>query len=147
MEFMNQGKGNVRGIELWGQWQPASVWRLNGGLVTQRVRTSLLPGSRDSTGGTGLATNDPSNHWLLRSSHDLRDDLQLDLTVRHSSSLPKPVVPAYSELDLQLQWKPGHDTELALLGQNLLHPRHAEFGGAGRSEFQRSLLLRMTKRF
>jgi iron complex outermembrane receptor protein len=147
LQFMNLGKGNVRGIELWGQWQPLPVWRLNGGAVLQRVQTGLMPGSVDGTGNTGLATNDPGRHWTLRSSLDLRDDLQLDLHLRHSSSLPKPAVPGYSELDLQLLWKPRHDTEVALLGQNLLHPRHAEFGGANRSEFERSLLLRMTHRF
>ena len=94
-----------------------------------------------------LTTNDPGRHWLLRSSLDVRDDLQLDLNLRHSSSLPAPAVPGYSELDMQLMWKPRSDTELALLGQNLLHPRHVEFGGVGRSEFERSLLLRLTKRF
>ncbi len=146
-EFMNLGKGNVRGVELWGQWQPLPVWRLNGGLVVQRVQTSLLPGSKDSSGSTGLATDDPGRHWLLRSSLDIGDDVQLDLHLRHSSRLPTPVVPGYSELELQLLWKPRHDTEVALLGQNLLHPRHVEFGGTGRSEFERSLLLRMTKRF
>ena len=146
-EFMNLGKGNMRGVELWGQWQPLPVWRLNAGLVVQRLETSLLPGSKDSSGIIGLATNDPDRHWLLRSSLDIRDDLQLNLHLRHSSSLPTPAVPGYSELELQLLWKPRHDTEVALLGQNLLHSRHVEFGGAGRSEFERSLLLRMTKRF
>jgi iron complex outermembrane receptor protein len=145
--FENLGKGTVRGVEMWGQWQPMPVWRLNGGLVLQSVRSGLLPGSHDASGTTGLATNDPGRHWLLRSSHDLSDTLQLDLHLRHSSSLPSPAVPAYSELDLQLLWKPRPDTELAVLGQNLLHPRHVEFGGVGRSEFERSLLLKMTKRF
>ena len=145
--LMNEGKGTVRGVEMWGEWQPASIWRLHGGLVVQRVQTALLPGSMDASGTTGLATNDPGRHWLLRSSLDVRDDLQLDLNLRHSSSLPAPAVPGYSELDMQLMWKPRSDTELALLGQNLLHPRHVEFGGVGRSEFERSLLLRLTKRF
>jgi iron complex outermembrane receptor protein len=147
-EFLNMGLGSVRGVEMWGQWQPLPNWRLNGGLVVQRVLTSVMPGSRDTTAGTGLSTDDPGRHWVLRSSLDLADNLQLDLDLRHNSSLPHARVPAYSELDLQLQWKPRADIEVALLGQNLLHPRHAEFSAApGRSEFQRSLLLRLTKRF
>jgi iron complex outermembrane receptor protein len=145
--FSNLGEGSGRGLELWGMWQPASIWRLDGGLVLQRVQTDLLPGSHDASGSSGLATNDPGRHWLLRSALDLSDRLQFDATWRHTSSLPSPAVPAYSELDLQLLWKPRPDIEVALIGQNLLHSRHVEFGGTGRSEFQRNAALKLSKRF
>lgn len=145
--FSNLGQGSSRGIEMWSQWQPSPVWRLNGGLVLQRVETSLKPGSRDGSGGSALASNDPSRHWLLRSSHDLSDRLQLDLTLRHTSSLPQPSVPGYSELDVQWLWRPQERVELALLGQNLLHAAHTEFGGTGRSVFERSILLKLSLRY
>jgi len=145
--FSNLGEGSGRGVELWGQWQPAAIWRLNGGLVVQRIETNLLPGSHDSSGSSGLATDDPGRHWLLRSSLDLSERLQFDATLRHTSSLPNPSVPGYSELDMQLLWKPRPDIEVALIGQNLLHPRHVEFGGTGRSEFERTAALKLSKRF
>jgi len=145
--FSNLGEGSARGLELWGMWQPAGIWRLDGGLVLQRVQTDLLPGSHDASGASGLATDDPGRHWLLRSALDLSERLQLDATLRHTGSLPNPAVPAYSELDLQLLWKPRPDVEVALMGQNLLHARHVEFGGVGRSEFQRSAVLKLSKRF
>jgi hypothetical protein len=36
---------------------------------------------------------------------------------------------------------------VALLGQNLLHASHAEFSGTARSMLERSVQLKLTKRF
>lgn len=143
--FTNHGQGRSRGVEMWTQWQPLPIWRLNAGLALQHVDTRVDWSVQG--GDAGLASNDPARHWLLRSSLDLSERMQLDLTLRHTSSLPSPSVPGYSELDLQWLWKLRHDIDLALQGQNLLHREHAEFGGAGRSVFERSLLLKLSKRF
>ena len=55
---------------------------------------NLLPGSRDATGNSGLANNDPNQFWLLRSSYDLSAGKEIDLTLRHTGSLPQPAVPS-----------------------------------------------------
>ncbi|UGQ47995.1 TonB-dependent receptor plug domain-containing protein [Massilia endophytica] len=147
-EFRNMGDGHVRGLELWARWQLAERWRLNAGAVVQSVDTGLEPGSRDVSARTGLATNDPNRHWLLRSSHDLSARSQLDWTLRYTGALANPQVPAYYELDLQWTWKPMPNLDVALIGQNLLHSSHAEFGTSpGRSVFERSGLLKLTWRF
>jgi iron complex outermembrane receptor protein len=146
--FNNLAEGSTRGVELWGRWQAAPAWRLNAGLVVQRVQQQLLPGSRDLTGAFGLLPNDPSRHWLLRSSHDLTDNSTLDLTLRYTSALPNPAVPAYYELDGQWMWQVQPNLDLALIGSNLLHRSHPEFGAApGRSVIERSVLLKLTLRF
>lgn len=146
--FDNLAKGSTRGIELWGRWLATPVWRLNAGLVVQRVEQQLLPASRDATGLFGLLTNDPSRHWLLRSSHDLTDRSTLDLTLRYVSALPRPAVPAYYEMDGQWMWQPQPNIELALIGRNLLHRSHPEFGVfPGRSVIERSAQLKLTLRF
>ena len=36
-------------------------------------------------------------------------------------------MPAYTELDARIAWKPMEGLELSLTGQNLLHERHPEF--------------------
>ena len=148
-EFQNLGEGSTRGVEMWGRWQVAPTWRLNAGLVLQHVETDLLPGSRDTSASNGgLATNDPSSHWLLRSSHDLTDNSSLDLTLRHVGALPQPAVPSYYELDGQWMWRPQPNLDLALIGRNLLHRSHPEFAAApGRSVFERGVLLKLTLRF
>jgi len=141
----NESEGRVRGAEMWLQWQPAARWRLYGGLVLQDVDTTLKPGSRDVT--VAGATNDPRNHWMLRSSHELSGNMQLDWTLRRMGRLPKPEVPAYHELDLHWLWRVNRSLDLSLIGQNLLHRTHAEFGPLpGRSVFERNVLLKLTLR-
>jgi iron complex outermembrane receptor protein len=147
-QFGNLGQGAARGLELWGRWQLRGDWRLTGGMVVQDIRTSLRAGSLDTSAATGLATNDPSNYWSLRSSHDLADDLQAELLLRHVGSLPSPAVPDYTELDARIAWQPRPNLELSLTGQNLLHRSHAEFGAAAtRQVFERAVLVKLALRF
>jgi iron complex outermembrane receptor protein len=55
------------------------------------------------------------------------------------------VVPAYTELDVRAAWRPTADFEVAVVGRNLLHDRHPEFGAPSpdRVEIQRSVLARL----
>ncbi|AXA91537.1 TonB-dependent siderophore receptor [Massilia sp. YMA4] len=148
LEVRNMAAGQTRGIEMWARWQPVQSWRLNAGLVVQQVRTHLKEGSRDSSGSAGVATSDPNHYWQLRSSHDLPYDMQLDWTLRYMGALEKPAVPSYYELDAHWLWKPRPNVDVALIGQNLLHRSHAEFGAApNRSVVQRSVVLKLTLRF
>jgi iron complex outermembrane receptor protein len=141
----NEAEGKVRGAEMWLQWQPAARWRLYGGLVLQDVDTTLKPGSGDVTAAG--ATNDPRSHWMLRSSHELPGNMQLDWTLRRMGRLPRPEVPAYHELDVHWLWRLKPNLDVALIGQNLLHRTHAEFGALpGRSVFERNVLLKLTLR-
>ncbi|MFP5393672.1 MAG: TonB-dependent receptor plug domain-containing protein [Gammaproteobacteria bacterium] len=146
--FENLGRGRAHGLEMWARWQALPGWRLDGGAVVQRVRTSVRPGSRDSSGSSGLATNDPDQRLLLRSSLDLSERSQLDFTLRYVGRLPRPVVPSYHELDAQWLWMPRADIDIIVAGQNLLHRSHVEFGSApGRSVFERTVLVRAAYRF
>jgi iron complex outermembrane receptor protein len=148
LAFSNFGEGRVRGVEVWGRWHPLDSLHLSAGLVQQSIRTGLSSGSQDSSGATGLSTNDPGRHWLLRVSKDFSDTSQVDATLRYQGSLPAPAVPAYYEMDVRWMWNVLPNTELALVGQNLLHASHVEFGGApGASVFERGLLLKLTQRF
>ncbi|USX16766.1 TonB-dependent receptor [Oxalobacteraceae bacterium OTU3CAMAD1] len=148
-EFENRAQGDARGVELWGTWQAASAWRLNAGLVVQRVNRRLLPDSLDvSATNPQLSDNDPSHHWLLRSSYDLTDRSALDLTLRRMGALPSPAVPSYYELDAQWMWQPQPTLDVALIGRNLLHHSHVEYGGGGgRSMIERGVQLKLTLRF
>ncbi len=147
LAFSNGAKGTTRGIEMWGSWQPASAWRLSAGLVAQRIAAELKPGRTDLTPALGLAPNDPSNYWMLRSSYDLAPGQELDLTVRHSGKLRSPAVPAYTAVDLRYGWKIRRDLELSVVGQNLLDSSHPEFDAApNRSEYERSVFVKLVWR-
>jgi iron complex outermembrane receptor protein len=148
LAFRNFGQGTTRGLEMWGRWHPSDSLHFSAGLVQQKIRTSLSAGSQDSSRTTGLTTNDPDRRWMLRASKDLSDTSQVDVTLRYVGSLPRPAVPAYYEMDVRWMWALRPDTEISLVGQNLLHKSHAEFGGEpGRSEFERSVMLKLSQRF
>jgi iron complex outermembrane receptor protein len=147
-EFRNMGKATTRGLELWGRWQAAPNWRLSGGLVRQSIGIGAQPGSLDASASFGLGANDPRAHGLLRSSFDISDWQQFDVTFRYNGKLPNPQVPAYYDMDMQWLWKLRQNVEVALIGQNLLHRDHPEFGAvAGRSVFERSALVKVTWRY
>jgi iron complex outermembrane receptor protein len=110
----------------------------------QHVGTSLHPDSHDLSGTTGLFTNDPSHYWSLRSSHDLGRGHEVDVMLRRVGALARPAVPPYTAVDLRYGWRVRPGLELSVIGQNLLDPRHAEFGNpATRSEYERALALRI----
>lgn len=146
--FDNRAEGSTRGVELWGRWLVTPAWSLHAGLAVQRVQQHPLPGSGDLTRTFGLLPNDPGRHWQLRSSHDLSEHSTLDLALRYTSALPYPAVPAYYELDGQWMWQAQPNLELALIGRNLLHRSHPEFGALpGRSVVERSVQLKLSLRF
>ena len=70
-----------------------------------------------------------------------------DAWLRAISALPNPRVPTYAELNLRLGWQPTPGLELALVGQDLLHDSHPEFGPLPRrEEFERSVRAVLTIR-
>jgi iron complex outermembrane receptor protein len=143
--IQNRIEGRSHGIEAWGTLQARPSWRLSAGLVLLDQDLENEPGSTSSVFGEG---NDPSHRWMLRSSHDLGERVELDVLLRHMGALPSPAVPAYTALDVWLGWRATPWATLAIAGQNLLDPSHPEFGAApGRTEIPRSVFARLTLRY
>jgi iron complex outermembrane receptor protein len=79
---------------------------------------------------------------------DLPGNLELDGWLRYVDELASPKVEAYTEMDLHLGWKWSERLDLALVGQNLLHPRHVEFAPSPLVEaVQRSVFGKVTWHF
>ncbi|MBV5298829.1 MAG: hypothetical protein JZU64_12045, partial [Rhodoferax sp.] len=74
-----------------------------------------------------------------------------DLWLKYTSALRNPQVPAYTTLDMRYAMRLGAQAELAIIGQNLLETRHAEFVSdylpVEQTEIGRSLTVRATWRF
>jgi iron complex outermembrane receptor protein len=146
--FLNKADGTTYGLELSGTWSVTPRWRLSAGHVYQHLEIRLAPDSHDIGGSTGLANNDPAHWSSLRSSWDLRDDLELDLDVRRVGALPRPAVPAYTAASLRIGWRARRGLELSLQAQNLGADDHPEFGAApNRPVYDRQLAARATWRF
>jgi iron complex outermembrane receptor protein len=108
-------------------------------------------GGMDINRGVFLDGSTPRHQFGLRSSTDLPRQFQADVLFRHIGSLrrlPSIVtgegIPAYSELDLRLAWNGLKKAEIALVGQNLLHSHHPEFGAPdARGEIERGAYVRI----
>ena len=139
----NKLAGTTRGVEASLAAQPTQRWRLRGALTLVRQRLHAIDGSTAAVSGEG---NDPSHRWMLRSGYDFDGGVEADLTLRRAGALPDPAVPAYTALDARLGWRRPGGLEFSVALQNLLDPRHEEFGAPPRSVFGRSVFAKVTWR-
>jgi iron complex outermembrane recepter protein len=141
--IQNKINGTVNGVELWAVWQATETWRVTGGMASLNKHLRLDPDSTDPVGPSNMG-NDPRVQWMVRSSFNLPARQELDVAVRRVSSLPVPVVPAYTALDLRYGWRVRRDVELSVVIRNVFDPSHPEYEAApGRSEFGRSALVQL----
>ncbi len=136
------------GVELAATIQVLSDWRLHGSYAWLHKELSFDEGSTDPTGGV-FEANDPSHLASVRSYVDLPRGFAFDAFLRLVGERPLPRVPAYGELDLRAGWTVRPRWELSVVGQNLLHERHQEFGtpNAPTYSFRRSVFARSIWRF
>jgi iron complex outermembrane recepter protein len=128
----NGQAGKSYGVESTARLRVRDWWQVQVGYTELRVDIHPKPGSRDRTFGAAEAA-DSKHHLSVRSSFDLPGQLEFDAGYRYVSRItnPREAVPGYSELDLRLAWLPRPKLELSVVGQNLLHHRHVEFGAPG----------------
>jgi iron complex outermembrane receptor protein len=152
--LQNNLEGTTYGLELSADYQMLDWWRWHAGYDFLREDIHVVPGARDFTNGLN-ETADPQNQVFLRSSMDLPQNLELDLGGRFIDSLTinngptAATVPAYFELDARLAWHPTKNIELSVVGQNLLHDQHPEYGfpGPGQVQIERSVYGKITWHF
>jgi iron complex outermembrane receptor protein len=143
----NTLEGRSAGIELGVNVQPIPAWRTHVGYTYLDTTIDRAPGSRDVSGGVNEA-NDPHHVFSIRTTVDLPRNIEADVWLRGVGALPNPVVPGFVELNARLGWRATRTVDLALIGQDLLHDRHPEFGApnATREEFERGIRLQLTLR-
>ena len=133
--FVNASQGHTYGFEVAVNWQAAETWRLQGAYSYLRAHlrnqpgfSGVLPVVRDGS--------QPRHQLSLRSSFDIRHDLEFDLWLYYGDELSDLVVVEptlisavddYVSVNARLGWRPRPDLELSLAGANLLGPPHVEF--------------------
>src|SRR3984893_6826686 len=153
--FQNNLEGETHGLELSASYQMLEWWRLHAGYDLLQEHIHVRPGGVDATGATN-ETADPQQQVALRTSMDLSRELTLDAAVRWVDSLhinngptSGPVVgtvPSYFELDSGIAWHATRSLEVSLMGRNLLHAHHTEYGFPApmREQIGRSVFGRIT---
>ena len=135
----NEVEGESYGAELTAEYKVADAWRVRAGYTELRVNLWAKPTSTDPTAGSN-ESHSPDRQFSLNSSVDLPLDLRVDAGLRYVGEIANQQLPGYTELDARLTWSPTEQLDLSLVGQNLLHRRHAEFGTlATRREIERGL--------
>jgi iron complex outermembrane recepter protein len=143
----NGQQGTSHGAELTADYAVTDWWRLRSGYTALRLHIEPRPGSTDRTFGS-TESHDPNQQWFVRQSLDLPRHVVVDLGLRGIGQIVNQRVPAYRELDGRLAWQVASALECSLVGQNLLHRHHAEFGvPATRNDAERGAYGKLTWRF
>jgi iron complex outermembrane recepter protein len=145
--FANGMNGTTHGVEMWGAIQVSRRWRLTGGFSGLKEDLRLEPWSNDLTAPDAQEGSDPNRTWTVQSLLGLPNGIELDVMARRVSALSSFDIPAYLRLDVRFGWRPRRGLELSLTGQNLFET-HAEFSPAAtRTEFGRSFVVSVRRRF
>jgi iron complex outermembrane receptor protein len=152
--FANNLEGETYGFEFNGTYQLFDWWRLHGGYDLLKENIRVESGQTDINNALN-ETSDPQQQFSFRSSMDLPHQMELDAGLRwvdilHNNNAATPgTVPSYFELDARLAWHPTKNLELSIVGQNLLHDHHPEYGfpGSTRVEIGRSVYGKVAWRF
>jgi iron complex outermembrane recepter protein len=119
--------GESYGAEFTAQYRVADAWRVRLGYTEMRINIWSKPTSTNTSGGS-TENHSPNRQFSVHSSVNLPVNLRLDGGLRYVSEIANQQLPDYTELDARLTWSPIAQLDLSVVGQNLLHRRHAEFG-------------------
>jgi iron complex outermembrane receptor protein len=146
----NLTTGRTYGAELLVEWQPVDDWRLTASY--SHIDMNLDAGGQDLNRGEWQEDATPRNIAGLRSLLTLGTRFEIDAQLRYQTRIERQPAEAesldgFTELDVHLGWHATEHWDLSVVGQNLLHDDHVEFGPVGqRGALERAAYLRATWR-
>jgi iron complex outermembrane recepter protein len=124
LSVANGDSAETYGVELAVDWKPLEWWRLKAAYTWMQFQYhSKYHNNALSNENFGV----PMNQVSLRSQINLGKNVEFDAWLRYVDNLLTSGIPSYLTLDLKIAWRPLKNLELAVIGQNLLEPSHAEF--------------------
>ncbi len=124
----NALKGDTSGGEIAPDWKPAAWLEIKGAYSYLHLYVHDRPGFTDTQNTASDNGSSPHHQVVIQSRFNLPRRIEMDTTYRNVSSLPAQKVAAYQTVDARFGWRASQNWNLAVAGQNLLQPRHAEFG-------------------
>jgi iron complex outermembrane recepter protein len=152
--FQNNLEGHTYGAELSGNYQLMDNWSLHFGYDLLQEHLHVKPGQYDLDDALN-ETSDPQQQVSVRSAATLIENIEFDVALRWVDTLKTNngatpgTTPSYFGLDSRLSWHVVKAVELSLVGQNLLQPRHVEYGFPSpiREEIDRSVYAKIAWQF
>ena len=121
--------GTTSGIEIAPDWRPTRWWRLEGSYSYLHMDLRKRSDSLNRTTARSTEGSSPHHQVVIQSFLNLPKNLEFDQTYRYVSAVPTQLVASYGTADARFGWRPNPHFELSLVGNNLLQPHHAEYGG------------------
>ncbi len=129
----NLTSGRAAGFEALVTYTPVENWRLVASYT--HIDLTLKPSGQDLNRGDFYEGATPRHQFALSSYLNLPGGFQFDAQFRSIGAirrLPEIVtgegLPGYTELNLRLAWRVSRNLRASLVGENLLHDQHIEFG-------------------
>ena len=97
----NTASADTYGVELSANYEVTKGWRLYGQYT---VFEMMVNGLLEVSAGPGYS---PHNQIYLKSSWDLRENLEFDIMARYVDALTILDVPSYITMDARLAWRPA----------------------------------------
>jgi iron complex outermembrane receptor protein len=135
--FNNDGFGETYGGELAVAWNASDAWTVRASYSYSEVliHGPVIPADEGNT---------PLHQVKVNSNIDITKHLELNAGMYYVDDVPQQGTGSYVRLDVGVTWRPTPNVEFAVWGQNLLEPRHSEYGG---NEVERGVYLMATLRF
>jgi iron complex outermembrane receptor protein len=124
----NALKGDTSGGEIAPDWRPAEWLEVKGSYSYLHLYVHDKAGFTDTSNTAADNGSSPHHQVVLEGRFNIPRGFEVDPTYRYVSSLPFQKVAAYNTADIRFGWRPSHNWDLSLVGQNLLQPHHPEFG-------------------
>ena len=125
-------------------------WKLIAGYTLFEIHLHTRPSSQDLAAAKEEEGTSPRQQFQVRVELNLPHKLELDTAVYYVGRLQGLDIPQYTRLDARLGWRPKGPLEISVGLQNLLDPRHYEFGSGDlvqAAQVGRNAYGKMTWRF
>jgi len=127
---------------------------VHGGYDLLKENLHVKPGQFDLNNALN-EVGDPQQQFYLRTSVDLPHGVEFETGMRwidecrDNNNGVVATLPSYWEAEARLGWRINKHWELELVGQNLVHDHHPEFGipGPMRGEIARSVYAKLDFRW
>lgn len=133
----NGSRADSEGLEIAANYAPRKFWELGGSYSWLRLRYEQVPGEPSGIESFSAGAS-PQHQFQVHSYLTFRHHFDFDSSLYFVGRLAEqaggitleelPTVPRYTRLDVHLAWRLRENLQFSSGLQNLLGPRHLEFG-------------------